>query len=140
MIRAEKAFVYFLIVYVVLFLLVTALLIGTGHASTTKARPNSLGVDQVYENNNAYLLALPIDGTNLEGNSLIRFRPYNTPALYDETVLFCGSVNDYFHNADGTHMSGVLVIVYDKVGHRMYRGLACHDMIHVFPMAVQSGK
>ena len=125
------------IVFVLIFLVIAAVLIGTGHASTTKARPNSLGVDQVYENNNGYLLALPVEATRVGDDVNIRYQPYNTPALYDESLLFCGDVSAYFHNSDGSPKRGVLVIVYDKVGHHMYSGMACHEIVNVFTMEVQ---
>ena len=167
----------------ILFLLLTAFEIGTGHASTTKSRPNNLGLSQVYTNNNAYLLALPVEGTSLDGGNFtsIRFEPYNTPSLgvpkgcivkdaneiipeseikqyvslanfcdafryrllqskenwWDESVLFCGNVANFFHNENGTPVHGVVVVVYDRIGHKMFRGLSCHDMVNVFPMEKQ---
>ena len=112
--------------------LVTLLLFVLGfgafaHGSTTKARPNSLGVEEVFYNPYAYLLALPVDGTVMDGVSSIRFKPYGTPELYDESILFCGEVTKEF---DGKQ--GVLVIVYEKVGHRLHEGLACHELESVF--------
>jgi len=123
----------------ILFLILTGLEIATGNCSTTKSLPNSLGLKQVYTNNNAYLLALPIEGTSLDSGAFtsIRFEPYNTPSLYDESVLFCGNVANFFRNENGTPMHGVVVVVYNRIGHRTFRGLACHDMINVFTMEKQ---
>jgi hypothetical protein len=112
----------------ILFLIIAAVLIATGHASTTKARPNSLGVLETYQNPNQYLLALPVDGQILEGQyTNIRFQPFATAALYDETLLFCGNVAYMF---DGKR--GPVVVTYRKQASRLYKGVACHDLIAVF--------
>ena len=104
---------------------------GFAHGSTTRPRPNSLGVDQVYTNTNEYLFGVPIDGKVIsDGDSRytnIRFQPYNTMSLYDESVLFCGDVAESFQGK-----SGPMVVTYDRVGHHMFRGLACHDLVSVF--------
>jgi hypothetical protein len=106
------------------------------HGSTTKAnRPNSLGLEQVYTNNNAYLFGIPVDGTMIDGDHYtnIRFQPYNTMDLYTETVLFCGDVRSAFGNAyTGEPYKGPMVITYDKIAHHMYQGIGCHDMVSVF--------
>ncbi len=96
-----------------------------------KNRPNSLGVNEVYQNSNVYLFAQPIDGQILEYEedhaTNVRFQPYNTPALYDESVLFCGMVADFFQGKRGP-----LVVTYDKIAHRRFNGVACHELISVF--------
>ena len=95
---------------------------------TTHPRPNSLGVGQFYTNTNAYIFGLPIAGHTLEGGvTAIRFQPYNTTLIYDESVLFCGDVTAQFIGKTGT-----VVVTYDRIGHHMYRGVACHDLISVF--------
>jgi hypothetical protein len=101
------------------------------HGSTTKAnRPNSLGISEIYTNTNAYLFGVPIDGQILESEedraTNVRFQPYNTPALYDESVLFCGQVADFFQGK-----TGPLVVTYDRIAHRRFHGIACHDIVSV---------
>jgi hypothetical protein len=89
---------------------------------------NSLGISDVYTNTNAYILALPLDGQVLGGEvTNIRLQPYGTPQLYDENLLLCGDVTGAFNDK-----SGVLVIVYDKVSHRLYQNVPCHDLKGVF--------
>jgi hypothetical protein len=111
------------------FLVLAAVLIATGHASTTQNHSNSLGVSEIYTNPNRYLLALPVEGQILEGYTNIRFKPYATYALYDETVLFCGDVTSFFEGKQG-----VLVITYRARSSRMYKGIGCHEMISVFAL------
>jgi len=116
--------------WMVLFLSLCFILPRLAHGATSKSnRSNSLGVEQTYSNPNTYLLAVPIDAQFLDGGNFtsIRFHPYNTTMLYDENVLFCGDVAEYFNGK-----RGVLIIVYDRVGHRAFRGLACHELSAVF--------
>lgn len=95
------------------------------HGSTTKLRPNSLGVEQTYTNPNVYLFAVPIDGQVIEEHfTSIRFQPYGTMELYDESVLFCGDVTAVFSSK-----SGPMVVTYERVAHHMFRGVACHDIV-----------
>jgi hypothetical protein len=96
-------------------------------ANPTNNRPNSIGVEQFYMNPNTYLFAVPIAGTVMEGATTIRFQPYETMSLYEESVLFCGDVHEQF---DGK--SGPMVITYRRVSHRLYRGIACHEIVSVF--------
>lgn len=103
-------------------------LVTLGIAETAPNRPNNLGVSEVYTNTNAYILALPLDGQVLEGAvTNIRLQPYGTPQLYDENLLLCGDVTEQFNGK-----SGVLVLVYDKVSHRLFRNVPCHDLKGVF--------
>ena len=112
------------------------------HGSTSNPRvnrPNSLGVSEIYQNNNAYLLAQPIDGQIMEYEedraTSVRFSPYNTPALYDESILFCGLVADFFQGK-----AGPLVVTYDRIAHRRFNGVSCHDIVSVFEVHDQTVK
>ena len=113
-----------LLVLALIFLILAAVMIATGHASTTSGnRPNSLGVLETYQNPYAYLLALPIDGQVLDGQfTNIRFWPYGTPSLYDESILFCGDVSNQFTNKP-------MVVTYEKQAHHMYQGIPCHELL-----------
>jgi hypothetical protein len=117
------------IVLALTFLMIAAVLIATGHTSTTSDhRGSSIGELEVYQNPNTYLVALPIDGQILEGKyTNIRFWPYATESLYDESVLFCEDVTPAFEGK-----SGVLVVTYRTRASRMYKGLACHGLVSVF--------
>jgi hypothetical protein len=125
---AKKTIAAFLIL-ALSFLILVAVMIATGHASTTSGnRRNSLGVTETLQNPNTYLLALPLDGQVLEGKyTNIRFQPYGTPALYDESILFCGNVTDYFQDK-----TGVVVVVYETQAHTMYRGVPCKTLVATF--------
>jgi hypothetical protein len=102
-------------------------MIALGHAETTKARPNSLGVPQYIINPYTYLLGLPVDGQILEGKyTNIRFWPYGTPSLFDQSVLFCGDVASQFTK------TGPVVVTYRTQASQMYKGIACHDLKSVF--------
>ena len=126
---AEKLIVIAAIIMVLLMCFGPACLIA--HGSTTKVnRSNSLGISEIYTNTNAYLFGVPIDGQILESEedraTNVRFQPYNTPALYDESVLFCGQVADFFQGK-----TGPLVVTYDRIAHRRFHGIACHDIVSV---------
>lgn len=104
-----------------------------GHTSTTGNRPNSIGADKIYVNPYSYHLALPIDGQVLEGKyTNIRFWPYGTPDLYDESVLFCGDVESEFNGR-----KGVLVITFRTQASHLYRGVPCHELINVFEVTAK---
>jgi len=100
-------------------------------ATTTNNRQNTLGAAIESKNMNTYLFAVPIAGQIIEHDdevvTNVRFQPYGTPALYDETVLFCGDVSGYFAGK-----SGPLVITYHTIAHRSFQGIACHDIVSVF--------
>jgi len=117
------------------FLVFFAFFYGVANASTTLGnRPNSLGVLEIYQNPYAYLLALPIDGQILDGKfTNVRFWPYGTPTLYDESFLFCGDVADQFINKP-------MVIIYEKQAHRMYQGISCHELLSAIPLEVNSNE
>ena len=103
-------------------------MIALGHAETAKARPNSLGVPQFITNQYSYLLALPLDGQVLDGKyTNIRFWPYGTPSLFDQSVLFCGDVTEVFKGK-----AGPVVVTYRAQASRAYRGVPCHDLLSVF--------
>lgn len=105
-----------------------AVMFSIGHCAPTSNRPNSIGADKLYVNPYSYRLALPIDGQVLEGKyTNIRFWPYATPELYDETILFCGDVTSFF---DGK--SHPVVMTYRTQASHMYKGIPCHDLISVF--------
>ena len=110
-------------------------MIALGHAETTKARPNSLGVPEIVTNPYTYILGLPIDGQVLEGKyTNIRLWPYGAPALYDVSILFCGDVTYSFHK------KGVLVVTYRIQASHTYKGIACHDLLGVFEVPVVKWK
>lgn len=117
------------IIFALAFLSLFAVLIATGHADVLVNRPNSLGISETYTNPNSYLMAVPLEATALEDGKYfnIRFAPYNTYALYDESVLFCGDVTPKFEGKNG-----VLVITYETRAHSMYKGIACHELVSVF--------
>jgi len=123
----KKALASFLILALA-FLALVAVLIATGHASTTAGnRTNSLGVSETYQNPYTYLLAIPIDGQLIEGKyTNIRLWPFGTPALYDFSLLFCGDVTEKFEGK-----SGVLVLTYETRAHAMYKGVACQELLGV---------
>jgi hypothetical protein len=125
----NKTITMLLSILVWLALIVFVIVMNTkpGCSEVTKNRPNSLGADQIYENHNAYLFAVPIAGSVMDGATSIRFQPYNTMSLYEESVLFCGDVTEKFENKEGP-----MVITYDRVAHRKFRGIACHDLVSVF--------
>ena len=107
--------------------------VAAGATTTSNNRPNSLGVYQDYSNPNAYLLGLPVDGKIVgEGDQTytnVRFQPYNTAALYDESLLFCGDVSGEFNGK-----SGPVVVTFHRIAHHMYHGVACYDLVSAFPV------
>ena len=125
--RMSKFAAWFFIIFALLFMLGVA--VSIAHGSTTPApRPNGLGVSETYSNPNTYLLAMPIDGQILDGRfTNIRFAPFATPDLYDETVLFCTDVTPLFAGKSGT-----VIVVYRTQASGKYRGVGCHELLGVY--------
>jgi hypothetical protein len=95
---------------------------------TAGNRPNSVGVSETYQSPVTYLFDLPIDGQILDDRyTNIRFKPYATVALYDQTVLFCGDVTGQF---DGK--TGPVVVTYYTQASGRHDGIGCHDLVSVF--------
>lgn len=100
-------------------------------------RPNSLGIEQLYENPNIYLFAVPACGSQDNCSILkdekgrkytnLKFQPYNTMSLFEEPVLFCGDVSDQFAGK-----RGAMVVTYRRQATLNYRGIGCHDLDSVF--------
>jgi|ERR1017187_4782858 hypothetical protein len=118
---------YVFAIFVVLFMICVAVSIAHGTV-TPSPLPNSLGVNETYQNPNSYLLALPLDSQILDGRfTNIRFKPYATPVLFDETVLFCGDVIEMFEGKQGT-----VIVTYRTRAAGRYQGVGCHNLISVF--------
>lgn len=102
---------------------------ATAEPSAKQNRPNSLGVEQVYDNPNIYLFGIIVDGALIDGHSYtnLRFQPYNTMSLYNETVLFCGDLSEDINNKKGP-----LIVTYKRVAHRMFKGVPCHEFVSAF--------
>jgi hypothetical protein len=120
----KKVVVGFLILALI-FVITAAIMIGTGHAEPSHNRKNSLGVLQTWNNPYTYLLALPVEGKQVEGGFTVRFWDFGMPELIDHTVFFC-DISDKF---DGK--KGVLVVVYETQAHRKANGLGCHYIKYV---------
>ena len=127
-----KKVVASLIILALTFLTIAAVLIATGHAETTKPRPNTLGVLQEVTNPWTYIMGLPIDGQVLEGKyTNVRIVPYAAPGLFDESILFCGDVSEAFRHA------GVVVVTYRTQASRLYRGVACHTLLDIHEVSTK---
>jgi hypothetical protein len=99
------------------------------HGSTTKPRPNTLGVEEVYQNPNTYLIAEPVEVTFMQDEkervyTNVRFQPLNTAAFYDESILFCGTVENFKRLP--------MAITYLTRANQMYKGIACHEFISAY--------
>ena len=101
------------------------------NAMTTNNRQNAIGAVIESKNMNTYLFAVPIAGQIIEHDeevvTNVRFQPYGTPALYDETVLFCGDVSESFNGK-----TGILVVTYRRQATLNYKGIGCHELDSVF--------
>ena len=119
------------------FLLLSALMIGTGHAANIAMPvPTEPSLVVPYVNHNTYILASPVEITMLgDGNyTNVRLKPFNTPITYDESTLFCGDVRELFFRPNGKPITEPMIITYDKIGHHMFQSLACHDIISAIPI------
>ena len=116
-----------LIALALAFLVIAAVMIATGNASVPKSRPNSLGVAQFYNNPYTYLFGLPIEGKYVDGNLNVRFQPYASADLFDESILFCGDASGKFKGKKGP-----LVITYRIQSGHMVQGIGCHEIFSVF--------
>jgi hypothetical protein len=127
MMSSKKAAAWVILVGAVIF---ACLAFGAfAHGSTTKARPNTLGVSEVYQNPNTYLIAEPVEVTFMRDEkeriyTNVRFQPLNTAAYFDESVLFCGVVEDFKHLP--------MAVTYLTRAGRMYKGIACHEFVSAY--------
>jgi hypothetical protein len=106
-----------------------AFAVGRAFAVPTKARSNSLGVSEIYQNQNTYLIAEPVEVTFMQDEkervyTNVRFQPLNTAAYYDESILFCGAVEEF-------KRVPMAVIYLTRAGH-MYKGIACHKFVSTY--------
>lgn len=118
-----------IVVSTLLFLVMAT--VQLSHCTPTKNRPNSLGVTEIYTNPNVYLFASIAEGSLLgkadDRYTNIRFQPYNTMSLYNETVLFCGNQAEQFNGK-----TGALLVTYERRAHHLLQGVACHNLESVF--------
>jgi hypothetical protein len=107
------------------------------HGTATQPRPNSLGVEEIYQNPYTYLFALPVSGVLLaDGNfTNMRFQPYAAAAMFDESILFCGDVSEFFNGK----VNGPVVLTYRTQASRMLEGIGCHDLVSVFQVQTPGG-
>jgi hypothetical protein len=80
-----------------------------------------------YINPNTYILGSLSQGSADSTRTIVQIRPYNTPLVYTNNLVFCGDVAYMFRGK-----TGALLIVYRSVAHRLVEDLACHDLVAVF--------
>lgn len=129
MVKSKKALVYGLLTWIALVGLVALLGIALAHGAVPgKKHQNSLGADIPYSNPYVYLMGSIADGAILQDEqgrefTNVRFHPYRTFALYDESVLFCGNVAAMFKGKDGA-----IVVTYRRTASRSLQGVGCHNL------------
>lgn len=117
----------------VLGLLISCFIALPAHSAETKTiHSEALGFTKQYSNPNTYLFGAVaaadlITDEDRHHYTNIRFQPYGTIALYDETVLFCGNAAPNFEGK-----SNPVIVVYQTSVHRMYQGVGCHILLGVF--------
>ena len=108
---------------------VVVALVFEAYGTPSRPKAGERVVDETYQNPQTYLLALPVDGKILDGRfTNIRFQPYGTALLYDQSILFCGDVADEFVT------SGVIVVAYKTQASGRYQGIGCHELTGVFEL------
>jgi hypothetical protein len=91
----------------------------------TIPRPNNLGVTETIQNENTYLLAIPISVRTGDGFTTVHFQPYATPLMFDQKVVFCRNVGYMFTGRP-------MVATYRTQATIKYQGDSCHELISVF--------
>jgi hypothetical protein len=109
--------------------IIFALAVARAYAVPSKPRPNTLGVSEIYQNPNTYLIAEPVEATFMQDEkertyTNVRFLPLNTAAFYDESILFCGVVEDFKRLP--------MAVTYLTRAGRMYKGIACHEFVSAY--------
>lgn len=109
--------------------LLFTLAVARSFAVPSKPRPNSLGITEIYQNPNTYLVAEPVEVTFMRDEkeriyTNVRFQPLNTAAYYDESILLCGVIEDFKHLP--------MAIIYTTRSGRMYKGIACHEFVSAY--------
>jgi hypothetical protein len=124
--KTTKVATWVLIILSIIF----ALAVARAYADpTTKARPNSIGISEIYQNPNTYLIAEPVEVTFMRDEkeriyTNIRFLPLNTAAYFDESILFCGVVDELKRLP--------MAVIYTTRASRMYKGIACHEFVSAY--------
>jgi hypothetical protein len=102
-------------------------LVNAAHCTTTKPQTNSIGIVQYNENPYIYEAVQTIaEVTEVDGNMNLRVQPVGTYLLYDDIVLLCGLPVEKF-----VGITEPFLMTYERVSHRMVRGVACHDLLRV---------
>jgi hypothetical protein len=116
---------------IVAVLVLITCIVGTAHCATrgparNQTQSNAIGFEPYFTNPYNYEFASVSGGAVLKNDkgdlfTAVQFQPAHTFALYTEQVLFCGNVSDQFHR-------GPLVVTYERQGHKMLDGVACHNL------------
>jgi hypothetical protein len=110
-------------------------LANSAHCSTTKPQTNSLGVVQYSINPYIYEAVQNIaEVTEIDGNMNLRVKPVGTYMLYDDIILLCGRPVEKF-----TGITEPFLMTYERVSHRMVRGVACHELLRVDNIVQKEG-
>jgi hypothetical protein len=109
--------------------LLFTLAVARAFAVPSKPRPNTLGVSEIYQNPNTYLIAEPVEVTFMRDEkeriyTNVRFQPFNTAAFFDESILFCGTVEDLKRLP--------MAVTYLTRASLMYKGIACHEFVSAY--------
>lgn len=108
------------------------------HAAVAGKQKNSFGAVIDYSNPNVYIFGAVADGAVFKDEhqkvlTNVRFQPYNTFALYTESVLFCGDVSNLFYH-------GAIVVTYKRRAHEASGGIGCHELVSVNKVEDKKGE
>jgi hypothetical protein len=121
---------YLLTVFGLAALIVLVVMIAAtlGHATTTSQHRNSLGVVMYEQNPNVYEAGEVVNYVILDHNKglVLRVQPLAAYALYTDEILFCGVPADKLDGHENP-----MVLVYEKVAHKMVEGVGCHELVTV---------
>lgn len=106
-------------------------------AAVAGKQKNSFGAIIDYSNPNIYIFGAVADGAAFKDEhqkvlTSVRFQPYNTFALYTESVLFCGDVSNLFYH-------GAIVVTYKRRAHEASGGIGCHELVSVNKVEDKNG-
>ena len=140
-----RTFLAFLLFYLAVLVCICFACSPAQATRSKQNRPNTIDVEQSYDNPNSYMFgSVACGGPNACGflkdsherlYTNIRIQPYNTAVFYDEAVLFCGDVSDSFRGK-----RGALVITYRRQATLNYQGVGCHELTSVFEVPSPKGQ
>lgn len=99
--------------------------------TTSRPRPNSLGLSQTYQNPYVYMFGTIDRADVLSTATIVDFKPFGASLLGTESILFCGDLSRDLEGGDNTTL---YVFTYRQQTSRTYHGIGCHEIFRILQL------